>query len=202
MSLLVKIPVKPFMKVFIRSFYQSDVIALTEKDDDYKFIYTMLQKPPYFAKPNTLEEITLKNNLIENPLDEAKLLEKYNNSIFRYNKLTTVDPRFSAFIHIQVSDYFQKEKRFYISPKNIWRFHTRYHDIFKVEFIAFMDKYHIVDNKTLKEVICNFMAIYGWCEDDIKFDTLHKIYYRNKGKLFIKKVINFPKDDTLILHLS
>jgi hypothetical protein len=114
-----------------------------------------------------------------------------------------VHASFSSFVSLRASDWLVSRKRLYIYPSGVYEFHKMYDDIFKLEFMSFVnDHYFNPEKQKIKNIILDFLALYNWTEDDIKIDALTKHYYRHRPAFLENKSINFASNDRLVLDLS
>jgi len=166
------------MKDYIHSYFQTEVIRLEERKPEYAFVYSMVQKQPIRLEHLDTERAKSVKTI-------SKVCETIIKTINHVPKQKHNLTEFTEYVLLQVPDYFRKEKRMYISPLNILRFHNLFFKLFQQEYIAYMDNYYFCHKQKLIEIIYQYMAEYNWTDDKIKADTLKKIYYRNKSEIEI-----------------
>lgn len=103
-----------------------------------------------------------------------------------YPKREPLDPKYNDFIEFEMNSSIVNEKRFQIDAKIVYRINKLLRDKFNDEFFHWVNQIRESTKKTGEEIEINgaihqFMEYYDLHEDDIQFETLKKIYWRERN---------------------
>lgn len=108
---------------------------------------------------------------------------------------------YDSYVTLMIGSHNLERKIVYVCPSSAKRFHDQYHKLFVAYFIQWMRTKKLEPGAKAESLMHDFMTLFNWTNEEIKHDTLKKIYQREEGTKF-KKNKNKLRETTYVVPLS
>lgn len=156
-NISVSIPVLPHIKKYLdKNTFLKSSYNLSLNDNIGIFIMRLLDKAPKYYKPI-----------------------KPGTDIYIGHRGGRVK---AEIININLGGY-TNANRTYISSTSIHLFNSWVNDMIRREMSVYIESRLMGEKQSVKNIICDFIDKYNFCDDELTYWSLERWYFRNKKKL-------------------